>query len=79
MLTYHLVQGRIINATKENVPGLTVFAMKGTAEHYEEKNKLSKYYDYEVIEAATNTKANGLRHASESPAAPLRQAHGGEL
>ena len=79
MLTCHLVQGTIINATREDVPGLTVFAMKGTAEHYEEANKLSKYYDYEVIEAATNTKANGLRRASESPAAPLRPAHGGEL
>ncbi len=61
------------------MPGLTVFAMKGKATHYEEETKLSEYYDYEVIEAATNTKANGLRDASESPAAPLRPAHGGEL
>ena len=78
-LTCHLVQGRIIDATKEDVQGLTVFAMSGQVEHYEDVTKLSKYYDYKVIVEATKHKTNGLQNANESPAAPLRPENGGEL
>ena len=38
----YLVQGRLINATKEDVHGLKVFAMNGTAEYYEDESKLGE-------------------------------------
>ena len=44
LLTCQPVQGRIINE-KKDVQGLTVFAMPGTADHYEDETKLSKYHD----------------------------------
>ena len=56
------------------MPGLTVFAMKGKAEHYDDDTKLSKYSEYETIVEATKDKANGLSDERESPAAPPRSA-----
>lgn len=79
LLTCHLVQGRIIDATKECVDGLTVFAMQGTADHYAHEAKLSRYHDYEVIVEATKDKVNGLKDASKCPAAPLKPENGTEL
>ena len=69
LLKCHLVQGTIIDATKKDVQGLTVFAMQGTADHYEDDTKLSRYHDYKLIVAATKDKANGLKDEDESPAA----------
>ena len=79
LLTYHLVQGRIIDATQHEVPNLKIFAMHGKVKHYDEKHKLSKYYGYKDIVAATEGKTNGLTDADESPAAPPMPVHGGEL
>ena len=78
LLTSHLVQGRIINATKEDVPGSKVFAMNGTAEYYEDQSQLAKFYDYDLILPATKGKINGISHASECPAA-LRPSDPQEL
>ena len=55
--------------------GLMVFAMKGKAEYFDEDNKLPKFYGYEPIVPATEGKKNGLSHAGDCPAAPLRPAH----
>ena len=79
LLTCHFVQGTTIDATQKDVQGLTVFAMQGTADHYEDETKLSEYHDYQVIVEATKGKANGLKDKDESPAAPPRPAHGEEL
>ena len=74
LLMSHLFQGKIIDATKEDVQGLTVFAVGGRVEHYEDKTKLSKYYDYKPIVAATKDKANGLEDADKCPAATENSA-----
>ena len=69
LLTCHLVQGRIIDAKKDPVENLNVFAMCGQAEHYPDETKLSKYYDYKPLLAATKGKPNGTNNVDQCPAA----------